>query len=355
MGTYLSTPKTDKVSDDGENEDLRFGSSAMQGWRQSMEDAHTAILDVDKDTSIFGVYDGHGGKVVSKFCAKYLHKEVLKSEAYQSGDLGKALEYAFLRMDEMMKGERGWRELQILGDKGRRFSGMWDGPSTGSTRDDPASPISSTNGIFIESSDEDWTQEEGTHSTFSGPTAGSTAVVAVIRGNQLVVANAGDSRCIMSRHGKALELSLDHKPELEVERGRILFAGGFVHAGRVNGSLNLTRAIGDVKFKYQTDLPPEKQIVTCFPDVRQVELGTGDEFLVLACDGIWDVMSSQGVVDFVHQRLPNAKSISSLCEELLDYCLSPSTRQQEGCDNMSVIIVQLKKFQIETPTTNESS
>jgi hypothetical protein len=121
---------------------------------------HTAILDVDKDTSIFGVYDGHGGKVVSKFCAKYLHKEVLKSEAYQSGDLGKALEYAFLRMDEMMKGERGWRELQILGDKGRRFSGMWDGPSTGSTRDDPASPISSTNGIFIESSDEDWTQEE---------------------------------------------------------------------------------------------------------------------------------------------------------------------------------------------------
>lgn len=50
-----------------------------------------------------------------------------------------------------------------------------------------------------------------------------------------------------------------------------------------------------------------------------------------------------------------AKSISSLCEELLDYCLSPSTRQQEGCDNMSVIIVQLKKFQIETPTTNESS
>jgi protein phosphatase 1G len=65
-------------------------------------------------------------------------------------------------------------------------------------------------------------------------------------------------------------LSLDHKPELEVERGRILFAGGFIHAGRVNGSLNLTRAIGDVKFKYQTDLPPEKQIVTCFPDVRQV-------------------------------------------------------------------------------------
>jgi serine/threonine protein phosphatase PrpC len=65
MGTYLSTPKTDKVSDDGENEDLRFGSSAMQGWRQSMEDAHTAILDVDKDTSIFGVYDGHGGVCIT--------------------------------------------------------------------------------------------------------------------------------------------------------------------------------------------------------------------------------------------------------------------------------------------------
>nr|KAJ0213856.1 hypothetical protein LSAT_V11C400187380 [Lactuca sativa] len=61
MGVYLSTPKTDKTSDNGENEKLRYGVSSMQGWRTSMEDVHAALLDLDNSTSFFGVYDGHGG------------------------------------------------------------------------------------------------------------------------------------------------------------------------------------------------------------------------------------------------------------------------------------------------------
>jgi protein phosphatase 1G len=61
MGTYLSSPKTEKLSEDGENDKLRFGLSSMQGWRATMEDAHAAILDLDDKTSFFGVYDGHGG------------------------------------------------------------------------------------------------------------------------------------------------------------------------------------------------------------------------------------------------------------------------------------------------------
>lgn len=338
MGIYLSSPKTDKTSEDGENAELRFGLSAMQGWRESMEDAHTAILNVDPNTStsIFGIFDGHGGKVVSRFCAKHLHKEVIKSAAYANGDLGGSLEYSFLRMDEMMKGERGWRELKILGSDNQ---GNGHGPSN-SRGINEADGVTGTQ----PESNDDWTAEEGSHSDYEGPSSGSTAVVALIRGNKLFVANAGDSRCIMSRRGKAIDLSVDHKPELEHEKERIKKANGYIHAGRVNGSLNLTRAIGDMEFKWQTDLPPDKQIVTCCPDIREVELGPEDEFIVLACDGIWDVMTSQAVVDFVGQRLPTAKSLSPLCGEILDHCLSPSTRQQEGCDNMSIIIVQLKKF-----------
>ncbi|KAG0619205.1 hypothetical protein M758_4G123500 [Ceratodon purpureus] len=343
MGIYLSSPKTEKTSEDDENAELRFGLSAMQGWRESMEDAHTAILNVDKDTStsIFGIFDGHGGKVVSKFCAKHLHKEVVKSEAYANGDLGASLENAFLRMDEMMKGAKGWKELQILGEKSSKYDSHGNGHGSSNARESDATDRSNT--VQTESNDDNWNAEEGPHSDFTGPSSGSTAVVALIRGNKLYVANAGDSRCIMSRRGKAINLSVDHKPILELEKQRIQNAGGFIHAGRVNGSLNLTRAIGDMEFKYQTELPPDKQIVTCCPDIRQVDLGPEDEFIVLACDGIWDVMSSQGVVDFVSQRLPTAKNLSSLCEEILDHCLSPSTLQQEGCDNMSIIIVQLKK------------
>ncbi|KAL2322560.1 hypothetical protein Fmac_026939 [Flemingia macrophylla] len=84
---------------------------------------------------------------------------------------------------------------------------------------------------------------QGPHSDFGGPNSGSTTCVAVIRGEKLVVANAGDSRCVLSRKGQAHNLSKDHKPDLEVEKDRILKAGGFIQVGRVNGSLNLARAI----------------------------------------------------------------------------------------------------------------
>uniref|UniRef100_A0A1D1Y4V1 protein-serine/threonine phosphatase n=1 Tax=Anthurium amnicola TaxID=1678845 RepID=A0A1D1Y4V1_9ARAE len=331
MGVYLSTPKTEKFSEDGENERVKFGLSSMQGWRATMEDAHAAFPDLDSCTSFFGVYDGHGGKVVAKFCAKYLHTEVLKNGASSAGDLGAAVQKAFFRMDEMMQGQRGWRELAILGDKINKLSGMLEGliwsPKGGNSHDLA----------------DDWAFEEGPHSDFSGPTSGCTACVAIIRNNQLIVANAGDSRCVISRKDQAYDLSRDHKPDLEVERERILRAGGFIHAGRVNGSLNLARAIGDMEFKQNKFLPAEKQIVTANPDINIVELCDDDEFIVIACDGIWDCMTSQQLVDFIREHINAESSLSAVCEKVFERCLAPSTATGEGCDNMTMILVQLKK------------
>ncbi|XP_059288268.1 probable protein phosphatase 2C 60 isoform X1 [Lycium ferocissimum] len=331
MGVYLSTPKTEKFSEDGENDRVRYGLSSMQGWRAAMEDAHAAITDLDASTSFFGVYDGHGGKVVAKFCAKYLHQQVLKHEPYLQGDIGTSVQKAFFRMDEMMRGQRGWRELAALGDRLNKFSGMIEGLIW-----------SPRNGDGNGNTD-DWAFEEGPHSDFSGPTSGCTANVAIIRENQLIVANAGDSRCVISRKGQAYNLSRDHKPDLEVERERILKAGGFIHAGRVNGSLNLARAIGDMEFKQNKFLPAEKQIVTADPDINIVDLcDDDDDFIVLACDGVWDCMSSQQLVDFIHEQLKSESKLSAVCEKVLDRCLAP-TAGGEGCDNMTMILVQFKK------------
>ncbi|GAV84284.1 PP2C domain-containing protein [Cephalotus follicularis] len=331
MGIYLSSPKTEKFSEDDENNKLRYGLSSMQGWRATMEDAHAAHPDLDASTSFFGVYDGHGGKVVAKFCAKYLHQQVLKSEAYSAGDIGTSVEKAFFRMDEMMRGQRGWRELAALGDKINKFTGMLEGL------------IWSPKGGDGNNQVDDWAFEEGPHSDFSGPTSGCTACVAIVRNNQLVVANAGDSRCVISRKGQAYNLSRDHKPDLEAEKERILKAGGFIHAGRINGSLNLARAIGDMEFKQNKYLPADKQIVTANPDVNHVELCDDDDFIVLACDGIWDCMSSQQLVDFIHEQLKKESKLSVVCERVLDRCLAPSTIGGEGCDNMTMILVQFKK------------
>ncbi|KAI7999140.1 putative protein phosphatase 2C 60 [Camellia lanceoleosa] len=295
MGIYLSTPKTEKFSEDGENGCLRYGLSSMQGWRATMEDAHTAYLDLDTSTSFFGVYDGHGGKVVAKFCAKFLHQQVLKHEAYLAGDVGTSVQKAFFR---------GGRKLPALGDKINKFTVMIEGliwsPRGGEGNDHM----------------DDWAFEEGPHSDFSGPTSGCTACVAIIRNNQLIVANAGDSRCVISRKGQG-------------ERERILKAGGFIHAGRVNGSLNLARAIGDMEFKQNKFLPVEKQIVTAKPDINTVELCDDDDFMVLACDGIWDCMSSQELVDFIHEQLITESKLSVVCERVLDRCLAPSTATGE--------------------------
>lgn len=103
--------------------------------------------------------------------------------------------------------------------------------------------------------------------------AGCTAVVAVKFGNELFVANAGDSRGVLSRAGKAIALSEDHKPAQEGERTRIIAAGGFLSeiggVCRVNGNLNLSRAIGDLKYKGNTELPAKDQIITAQVGRRQ--------------------------------------------------------------------------------------
>lgn len=72
-------------------------------------------------------------------------------------------------------------------------------------------------------------------------------------------------------------------------------AGGFVADGRVNGSLNLSRALGDMEYKRCRDLPPSEQMVSSCPDVRSLDLKRGDDFCILACDGIWDVLTEQQV------------------------------------------------------------
>lgn len=99
------------------------------------------------------------------------------------------------------------------------------------------------------------------------------------------------------------ELSFDHKPNNEKETQRIKDAGGWVAFNRVNGSLALSRALGDFVYKQNEEKKPEEQIVTAYPDVETVDLTDDHEFIVLACDGIWDVMSNERVVEFVRQRI----------------------------------------------------
>lgn len=122
-----------------------------------------------------------------------------------------------------------------------------------------------------------------------GVESGCTANVALIRDDTLYVANIGDSRCVLSRLGQAIELSVDHKPEDDEEKLRIEKAGGKVSVdGRVNNGLNLSRAFGDHAYKVNKELSDKEQMITAWPDVKVHQLDRSqDEFMILACDGIW--------------------------------------------------------------------
>lgn len=151
-----------------------------------------------------------------------------------------------------------------------------------------------------------------------GKASGCTAVVALLAGRELYVANAGDSRCVVCRGGKVVEMSFDHKPEDDIEFQRIRKAGGRVTLdGRVNGGLNLSRAIGDHAYKMNKELPADEQMISAMPDIKRITIEPEDEFMVLACDGIWNYMTNEEVVGFVKQRIDQKKfTLAQICEEV---------------------------------------
>ncbi|KAL8909730.1 MAG: hypothetical protein Q9207_000039 [Kuettlingeria erythrocarpa] len=270
----------------------------MQGWRITMEDAHAAVLDLqaedlekdfeaatpDKRLSFFGVYDGHGGDRVALFAGENIHKILAKQEAFKKGDFEQALKDGFLATDRAILNNPKYEE----------------------------------------------------------EVSGCTASVGLISKTTIYVANAGDSRSVLGVKGRAKPLSFDHKPQNEGEKARICAAGGFVDFGRVNGNLALSRAIGDFEFKKSADLSPEQQIVTAFPDVIAHNISDDDEFLVIACDGIWDCQSSQAVVEFVRRGVAEKQRLSKICENMMDNCLSSGSETGGvGCDNMTMIVVAL--------------
>lgn len=91
-----------------------------------------------------------------------------------------------------------------------------------------------------------------------------------------MVANTGDSRAVLCRGGKALDLSKDHKPECPDEEERVKNAGGKIQMGRVNGGLNLTRSFGDFAYKRVEHLPYDKQMITCKPDIKTYQRDVSD-------------------------------------------------------------------------------
>ena len=286
MGAFLDKPKTEKHNESGSGNGLRFGLSSMQGWRVEMEDAHSAVIGLPaehlKNWSFFAIFDGHAGARVSSCCSDQLLEAIMLNEYFKAGIAGhtesggegqqpflekikKGIKMGFLALDDKI---RGMPEIVSGEDK-----------------------------------------------------SGSTAVCAVISPTHIFFGNCGDSRAVLSRGNRVSFRTLDHKPINPIEKERIQNAGGSVMIQRVNGSLAVSRALGDFEYKNVQGKGPCEQLVSPEPEVFMEERSADDEFAVLACDGIWDVMSNDELCDFVRSRMKLTDNLQHLCNQVIDTCL----------------------------------
>ncbi|CAH1404899.1 unnamed protein product [Nezara viridula] len=265
--------------------DFMIGSGSMQGWRPTMEDSYSIVVNMPNEpfTSMFGVFDGHGGNAISDFVSKNMYYYIVSDPAFKSGSIKDALLNAFQRIDNLLMNHSHYRHLE----------------------------------------------------------EGSTAVVVLIRNGTLFCANIGDSRAVAYARGEVIPLSRDHKPELREENFRIVQAGCFVEYGRINGDLAMSRAFGDFRFKRNRRKDMSQQAVISEPDVVEFVITKNWEFVVLACDGIWDTMTNEEVCSFIKSKISKNITVDIICEQIIRKCLCKEYPAPDslGADNMTIIIV----------------
>lgn len=224
---------------------------------------------------------GSLGTEVSKYSKKKFGEELKKNKNFINGNYKTALEETCMKIDQLLDTQEGRSEVFRL--------------------------------------------REGGGSSSSEITAGCTANIVLITKDKIICANAGDSRSVIYSNGSATALSKDHKPDDPIEYDRIQKAGGYVVDGRVNGNLNLSRALGDLEYKRVKGKTPKEQLISAFPDVTERRRDPKDEFIIMGCDGIWETETNDQICQFIKQKMPGSLSLTSIVNGLLDSLLARDT------------------------------
>ncbi|CAN0057157.1 unnamed protein product [Lampetra planeri] len=254
---------------------------AIKNTRRKMEDRHVIFQDLnalftseeEDDQAYFAIFDGHGGVDAAIYAATHLHVSLAREGSFRRDPL-EALRRAFCQTDQ-------------------RF--------------------------VLKARQENWR-------------CGSTGVVTLIRGNELHVAWLGDSQVILVRKGSPVELMSPHKPDREDEKKRIEALGGCViwfGAWRVNGTLSVSRAIGDME---------HKPYVSCDADCATFPLDGSEDYLLLACDGFYDTVQPDEAARIVGEHLRENDGDPAM----LAHRLVASARDAGSSDNITVLVVFLR-------------
>ncbi|GAX72945.1 hypothetical protein CEUSTIGMA_g400.t1 [Chlamydomonas eustigma] len=265
---------------------LPWGCQVNIGGRPYQEDSHVAARQLTGSPHVmFGVFDGHGGSQVSEFLAEnsvaYVTNALSNSNAQAS--MQEVLKDAFVALDEHLPRNTSGRDL-----------------------------------------------------------GGSTAVVVLLSEREIVCANCGDSRAVLSRNGKAIALSEDHKPERQDEEVRIVKAGGRIlhnNGARVMGVLSMTRAIGDIWLRRFGVIPE--------PDVISLQRSHQDNFVIIASDGLWGAISNEEAVSITKRCLDRAALegiLPDAAARIAAKVLTRAAMSKGSRDNITVIVIHLQDW-----------
>ncbi|XP_043275635.1 protein phosphatase 1L isoform X2 [Venturia canescens] len=358
---------------------------AVQGHRAHMEDRFVVNDDINRTgVSLFAVFDGHGGEFAANYARDILVPSINKKVVELKDIIGgkkptgtgpeneeESLDLAGKEMktdgDGLMDRKKSFRKtVSTSDDYVKKNQGGVTDPELLNKLDSLSRPI--TREVRPSRPDEKVTRKVDINSYIDGQkinygrlltdevlavdrllveaakknmdVAGTTALIALLEDNKLIVANVGDSRGVMcDNKGNAIPLSFDHKPQQQRERQRINKAGGLVTFNgvwRVAGILATSRALGDYPLK-------DKKLVIAEPDILTFDLSDHNPmFLILASDGLWDTFTNEEAVAFIKERINEpyygAKSIT-----LQSY-------YRGSLDNITVVVINLKdrKYSIST-------
>lgn len=284
LSPYLDVPVSKVELEEQKGTRFSYAVANCQGWRTTQEDSHNVMLEFQENTSLFCLYDGHNGQAVARFVARYLPTYLIKNTNYKQGNIEAGLQEVFLLIDDDLLHNKDINDVLI-------------GFKDTSLRYKEIQPIAMA--------------------------AGSTGVVLLIKNDIYYCANVGDSRCVIARDGKALVLTRDHKPDNPEERARVEKAGGSVINGRINMGIDVSRSFGDGIYKRNPSLGIKEQMITPFPYTVVQKIEKADEFIVLFCDGIWNAMSNQQLVDFIAKRIKELMPLAKICDEVIKHVFPP--------------------------------
>ncbi|KAL0245251.1 hypothetical protein GEMRC1_009330 [Eukaryota sp. GEM-RC1] len=271
--------------------DFGVASEQNPAFRQTMEDTHVMIDGFFGHTgwTYVALHDGHGGNETSELAARRLHKYL--AAGLRSGhSVAEAIKHAYIRTDE---------EAIDLGHD-----------VVGSTA--VTCILHPSNTSFIEQKSTNIRSDSDSEDDVPPPV-------------QLTVGNAGDSSAFLVSKSRIQELTVIHRPSDPSEATRVVNAGGFILSNRVNGSLAVTRALGDGLLKPS---------VIADPSIRSVVLTEHDEALILVCDGVTDVLSNEDIRDIFQKS--KHKGAQQTANILVKISLERGTT-----DNISVMVLLL--------------